>query len=222
MKKKYIIVLALVIMFMSQAYGQHIRFGVFANPGVSWLKSNNSRIETNGDRLGFNFGLMLDNFFAPHYAFSTGISIHNLGGSLLYHNEKSLSTSDGDFALNPISQVTYKLQYIHIPLALKFQTVQVGYTTYFAQLGFDPMFNVNANASFTDKTGAHITDTGVGDEINALYLAYHLSAGVEYQLVGNTMFMGGITFMNGFTNVTNDGSAKTVLNCFELRLGVFF
>ena len=220
MKKIYFL-LFLSCITVQHAFSQQIRFGVFANPGLSWFSSDVSRIETSGDRLGINFGLMADNFFAPQYAFATGLSIHTTGGAVNYHSGKTLSTSDGDIVLPKGTDVTFMLQYLQVPLGLKFRTVEIGNLTYFADLGFDPMINIKARASF-NASGGRYNDTGVSEEVNTFYLAYHLSAGVEYHLVGNTMLMGGLSFMNGFTNVIPDGQAKTVLNCFELRLGVFF
>lgn len=226
--KKIIILLIIGGAILQQAQCQNVRYGVFATPGISWFKSDVSRISSSSERLGFNFGLMMDHYFAPQYAFSTGLSIQYMGGGVRYNfknnTNKILSTSDGDFVLNPGTQVTYKLQYIHVPLAMKFRTVEIGYITYFAQLGLDPMINLKANATFDNNdTNGLIENTGVGDEVSPLYMAYHVSAGFEYRIVGNTALMVGLSFMNGFSNVLHDnGGAKTILNVFELRMGVFF
>ena len=120
------------------------------------------------------------------------------------------------------TSVKYKLQYIHIPIALKLQTTEIGYTTYFAQLGLDPMINVKANA---DIPSLSLKDIGVGGEIRLFYLAYHIGVGMEYKIVGNTALMLGLTYMNGFSDVTSNignSTEKTVMHCFELRLGVIF
>ena len=144
-----------------------------------------------------------------------------MGGTLVYKNGKQgFHTSDSTINLNSNAVVKYSLQYIHIPLALKFRTTEIGYITYFAQVGFDPMINIKARASLPG-----LSNVNASKEINPLYLAYHISAGLEYRIVGNTSLMAGLTFMNGFTDVTdNSGSTseKTVVNHFELRLGVIF
>ena len=69
------------------------------------------------------------------------------------------------------------------------------------------------------------SNVNASKEINLFYLAYHISAGMEYRLVGTTSLMVGLTYMNGFTDVTNNGGStaeKTVINRFDLRLGVIF
>jgi hypothetical protein len=203
------------------ANAQELQFGIFANPLISWMKTDVSQIKSNGPQIGFDAGLMMDKFFAKRYAFSTGISINNMGGSLVYKNGKTgFKTSDTTINLAPGTIVKYNLQYIHIPCALKFRTTEIGYITYFGQVGFDPMINIKARANIPGFPNAN-----AGKEINPLYLAYHISAGLEYRIVGTTSLMFGLTYMNGFTDVTdNSGSTseKTTINRFELRLGIIF
>ena len=212
----------MIVLFTS--YAQKIRFGVFVDPLISYFKTDVSRIAPDGSRLGINFGLMMDNFFAEHYAFYSGVSIQTMGGSLNYIQGKSefRSSSDTLRMLPHNTSVKYKLQYLHIPLALKLRTTEIGYFTYFAQLGLDPMINVKANA---DINSLGETNIGVGEEIRTFYMAYHIGAGLEYKIVGNTALMLGLTYMNGFSDVTyNSGNSaeKTVMHSFELRVGVIF
>jgi hypothetical protein len=186
------------------------------------MRTDVSRISGDGSHLGINGGLTVDNFFAPHYAFSTGISIHTIGGVLNYNNGKVLRTSDGEKTLSPGTDVRYNLQYIHIPLGLKLRTTEIGYSIYFVELGLDPMMNVRSNA---DVDRLSLSGTGVGQEINLFYMAYHASVGLEYKIVGNTSAVVGINYMNGFSDVTDNNSSsseKTVMHCFEFRLGLMF
>lgn len=220
MNKKLLSIVFIVVLVQC-ASAQQIRFGVFANPGVSWMKSDVSRISGNGTHYGINAGLTIDNFFAPHYAFSTGISIHTIGGVLNYKEGKILRTSDGDKTLTP-GDVTYNLQYLHVPLGLKLRSTEIGYSTYFVDLGVDPMVNVKSTANVK---AISLSKAGVGKEINLFYMAYHISAGLEYKIVGNTAAVVGITYMNGFTDVTDNydtATEKTVMHCFEVHLGLMF
>ncbi|HEY4785067.1 MAG TPA: porin family protein [Bacteroidales bacterium] len=223
MKKIWFLVISLTLALHYNIKAQSTRFAIFASPLISYFKTDLSRIEPNGSRLGINIGLMMDRFFAEHYAFTTGISLETMGGHLNYLQGKDefRSTSDLTF-LKPNTDVKYKLQYLHIPLALKLRTTEIGYMTYFAQLGLDPMINVKANA---DISSEGIKNTGVGKEIHPIYMGYHIGAGIEYKIIGNTALMIGLTYMNGFSDITyNSGNSteKTVMHCFELRLGVIF
>jgi hypothetical protein len=220
MLKKYILSLIALSMFMANAFSQNLRLGVVANPNISWMKTDLSRIEGDGSRIGFNIGLMVDKYFAEHYAFTTGLSIHSIGGTLRYRDEKVLHTSSSEDPTLPAdSRVQYNLQYLHIPWGLKFKTTEIGYSTFFAELGVNTMINIKARANVKAQ---NISRVGVGEEINLFYMGYHFSGGVEYKIVGNTAIIVGITYMNGFTDVTQKTDEKTLLHCFELRLGVIF
>lgn len=203
---------------------QRIRFAIFADPLISYFNTDLSSIEPDGSRIGLNVGLMMDKFFAEHYAFTTGISIQTMGGVLNYrHGKDNFSSSNSEIqSLPDNTAVKYKLQYLHIPLAIKLRTTEIGYFTYFAQVGLDPMINIKAAADISSLSQKNL---GVGDEIHFLYLAYHIGAGIEYRIVGNTRLMTGLTYMNGFSDVTsNNGNSaeKTVMHSFELRIGIIF
>jgi hypothetical protein len=223
MKKIWFLALFTIItLFNSSA--QKLRFGVFVDPLISYLRTDVSKIEPDGGRLGVNFGLMMDNFFAEHYAFSSGISLRTMGGTLNYIQGKNEfhTNSDTITMLPHNTSVKYKLQYLHIPIALKLRTTEIGYFTYYADLGLDPMVNVKASADINSLGEKNI---GVGDEIRPFYMAYHIGAGFEYKIVGNTALVIGVTYMNGFSDITSNvgnSAEKTVMHSFELRVGVIF
>ncbi len=204
---------------INSAKAQFIRLGVFANPVISWMNSDVYSVQGNGARTNIDFGLSIDNYFAPQYAFSTGVSITNMGGDLNYNNGKILGTSDGSKILPANTDVYYKIQYIHVPMAIKMRTLQMGYLSFFAQMGFDPMVKVQAMA---DINSLNLTNEGVENEIKPLYLAYHISAGLEYRIAGTTGIIAGITYMNGISNITNDGPANITMDGLEIRIGVIF
>jgi hypothetical protein len=211
----------LLIAVFNKSNAQELRFGIFANPVISWMHTDVSQIQGDGAQLGFDAGLLMDKFFTKRYAFTTGISITNMGGTLLYKDgKKGFQATNATVDLDPGAAVKYNMQYIHIPLALKFRTTEIGYITYFAQVGFDPMINIKAKANLPNLYNANAIK-----EIHPLYLAYHISAGLEYKIIGTTSLMVGITYMNGFTDVTDNGgdtTEKAVINRFDLRLGVIF
>jgi hypothetical protein len=189
------------------------------------MNSDVSSIQNNGSRTNIDFGLSIDQYFVPQYAFSTGLSITNMGGSLVYTNGKSLNTSEGTFNLLANSQVDYQLEYIHIPFAVKMRTPQMGFFSFFAQLGFDPMINVQARANINGSTisgSINKNNEGVGQEVYPIYLGYHISAGLTYRIAGSTSLLAGLTYINGFTDVTNEGPANVTMSGLEIRIGVLF
>jgi hypothetical protein len=219
MKKYTLSILFLLLVALQQINAQQMRFGIIASPGISWFKTDISRIKGDGSKLGINIGLVVDRYFAEHYAFTSGISIQSIGGYLMFREEKILKTSSGDETLTPNTRAKYNLQYVHIPIALKFKTTEIGYMTFFAQLGLNTMINIKARADVDSK---NLDGVDISKEISRFYMGYHIGAGVEYKIVGNTALIGGIQYMNGFTDVTTDESEKTLMHGIEFKIGVLF
>jgi hypothetical protein len=176
-------------------------------------------IEKDGSRFSIKGGLVVDLFFAKNYAFTTGISISNSGGNLLYTDSLTLETNNAKQTLNPESTVNYKLQYLTVPLGLKFKTKQIGYLTFFAQLGLAPEINIKARADATDD---QLENNNVSEEINLINLSYYFGGGLEYSLGGNTALFTGINFYNGFIDVLKSKDSKEIQSLLSLNLGVMF
>jgi opacity protein-like surface antigen len=221
MRKIVLIGLLLSAFFASGSAQQRLRFSVLVNPCFNWLSSDVKTIESNGANFGFDAGLTMDKFFAENYAFSTGISIGSLGGNLRYSSNTVFRTTLGDTAVPAGSSVKFKLQYITVPLGLKFKTNQIGYFTYFAHLGFTLQANIKATGTNTG-TPRVLDDDNISDEISFLNLGYHIGAGAEYSLGGNTAVVFGITYTNGFVDITQNSDDKITTSSFAIRLGILF
>lgn len=220
MEKRFLVYFLLAIISLPAVCQENgLRFGITVDPVISWMNPDVSTVISKGNRMGFNIGLTVDKFFDENYAFATGISIHNTGGSLLYREPVSIRTNRGTVSLPANTKVTYKLQYLHIPIGMKLSTNEIGYTTFYGQLGFNTMFNIKASGI---SNAGGIDNDNISKEINLINLGYHIGGGVEYSLGGNTRLTAGLTYMNGFTDVTARGSDKVVLQNVLLRLGVIF
>jgi hypothetical protein len=87
--KKYILS-AILFIFIVNINNAQIGFSIDAAPQLSWLKSDKSIVQKDGNKFGFKYGLNIDFGFGENYAFSTGIKINNLGGSLIYNTDSLL------------------------------------------------------------------------------------------------------------------------------------
>jgi len=217
MKKYFIVIILLCGFFYIQS--QDLRFGVFVDPQLSWLTPDAKNINRDGFRIGIKGGLILDKYFANNYAFTTGISISNMGGNLHYKDSVTIETLETEQILNPESGVEYKLQYVSVPVGLKFKTNEIGYFTFFAQLGFTPQINIKARADASDN---QIDNENISKELNLFNLSYFFGGGLEYSLGGNTALIGGIIFNNGFIDVLKSKNVKETLSFLSLRLGIMF
>jgi hypothetical protein len=123
----------------------------------------------------------------------------------------------------PGKSITYKIQYVSIPLGLKLQTNQIGYLTFFSDIGFDPKVVVSGKA---DVPSLNIEGERALNELRVFNLSYHITAGAEYSVGGNTAMIFGLSFDNNFIDITKDvgdqRSDKVSHKLLSFRLGVKF
>ncbi len=221
-RTRFFILLLLLIIPVQMGKTQGIQIGIFFDPQVTWMSSDNNRITSNGSRIGFNFGLTLHNFFAENYAFTTGLSLNFTGGNLRHKDSTFFRTQEVVDTLLPGTTITYKLQYLNIPIGLTLKTNEIGYMTYFAQLGFDVQFNLKAVG---DESNG-FEDERINEEVKLFNLGYHFGIGLEYSLGGNTCLVAGLSFNQSLIDITKDFSDqpedRVVINNIALRLGVNF
>jgi hypothetical protein len=217
--KKALILLLLVN--VSVVFGQSkLRLGVNLDPMTSWMSPKSNRIEKDGARPGIAGGLVVEYYFHPNYGLITGLNLGIQGGNVLYRDTVNISTGDPRPKSIPAgSTVAYSLSYLTIPIGLKLKTNQIGYFTYFAEMGFSQQINVGSRAS---STGNDLEKDNVPKEINLLNMSYFFGAGVEYDLGGNTSLMAGLLFNNGFVDVLSNNKHKAVTNYLTFRVGVLF
>ena len=221
-KVVFLIILSFILI-TGRGFSQGIRFGFFANPQISWLKPDIKEVTNEGSRSGINIGISMNSYFTNNYAFSTGISINRLGGKISYEDSTALQLTNRIDTLYPGNILTCKMQYITIPLGLKFKSDEIGYFTFFAKAGIDPMINISATGLTTDKI---IDSESISDEINLFNLGYHLEIGIQYSLGGQTALQFGLNYQNGILDITTDGenqlADKIILNSVSMHCGIIF
>ncbi|MGM0497535.1 MAG: porin family protein [Bacteroidota bacterium] len=214
--KKYLFILTLFCLSHTLYAQNEYTFTVFGEPQVSWMSPDSKDVESDGSQISFNGGFNFDNFFADRYAYSTGISINNIKGKLRYKDSRDISAKDTTYSITD-EVVSYNLQYIDIPLGLKFKTIEIGYSRFFAHLGLDAAINIKSSA---DLPGSN--DVNVSNDVNWYNLGYYFGGGIEYSIGGSTALVGGITYKNGFTDITKNNSNKVTSGNVSLRLGILF
>jgi len=216
--KKYIFTVIL-LMFSVLNYGQKISFSVIVEPQMSWMGTDVKTVSSDGSVFGFNAGLVFDKYFAENYAFSSGIFLWNTGGNLNYSDSTEIGFRSGNEILEPNTSMRYRLQYITVPVALKLNSNQIGYTSFYAHLGINNHINVKKSA---DVASLDIEKVGIPDEIQLFNMSYFIGGGVEYSLGGTTAILGGIYYTHGFLDVTTSNDYRATLNAVSLRVGVRF
>lgn len=181
---------------------QKIKFGVFADPVISWFSTDTRETKNEGSRAGFNFGFTFNQYFAKNYSFSTGISLLSAGGRLV-NPDSTIFMRFNNFSTEVLKghAVVYRIQYLSFPIGLKFESNQIGYLTIFADVGMDPKIVVGGKV---DIPSAGVSGESAIKEINGFNLSYHIMGGIEYSLGGTSALVFGLGFENNFLDVTKD------------------
>lgn len=215
-KKPFFLLLLLVPLTL---YSQGVRFSFNINPQYSWFSSNNEDVVSDGGIMGFNPGIEMDVFFMERYAFSTGITLNHNGGRLVYQDSLRLEINDEKRLLVPGNQLKYSFQYLTLPLGLKFKTVEIGYTTFWINVGLTPMVLLRSRG--TDEND-DFRKADLMDESKRVNLDYFLEGGMEYSLGGTTAITAGIGYHSGFTDVTSNSADRIHTRSLSLVLGLLF
>jgi hypothetical protein len=180
--------------------GPEITFGVHVDPVISWFSSDIDSVSNDGARSGFNFGISAYRYFGPNYAISTGLNIISAGGRLKTTNATTFDLTTGVDPVVPANTpVVYKIQYLSIPIGLKLQTNQIGFITFFTDLGIDPKIVIGKKVNI-----ANLENQKAPGEIKSFNISYHVIAGIEYDMGGRTAIVLGLGFDNNFADITKD------------------
>jgi hypothetical protein len=196
------------------SYGQDVKkvaIGLYGSGNIAWLKPDidgKYGYNRKGVGLGYNAGVELDFalFNSNNYAFTTGVGVLYHSAKLEYPDVDSLG---GQIHYTGISTTKYKLSYINIPVILKLKTNEIGYLTYYIEVGSSIGIKYKARQdnefTYTNEFGTKVNSTtedkDMGTEASLFRFPLVIGAGAEYNLSGNTSIVVGLTYNNGFTNV---------------------
>ena len=232
-----------------------VRFGVFFAPNISWMKPTANKsddrlytVSSEGSKVGYTWGLMMDYYFAENYGIATGFQLNSTGGKILAEQNLQVTQPTGAGVVRS-AYFDYRTQFLEIPFNLKLRSDGVGNSgvRFFGQIGLSLGFNIskkaNYDVTFTDTSGAGIIERTISGEneklqgglaISPVMLSMNIGAGVEYPITEKMSIYGGIFFNNGFVpDATNPREIKmdykgkfsdgnTRLNNMAFRIGFFF
>lgn len=185
---------------------QNISFGVHADPLVGWFTSDNKEVMNDGARPGLSFGLTFNKYFTRNYAFSTGLNLITAGGNLVCNDTIEMMLNNSTSVL-PGNRVTYNIKYLAVPLGLKLQSNQIGYVTFFTDLGLDPKFVLGGKVEIP---AIGIEKENAVNELNNFNMGYHVTGGIEYSLGGTTALVFGLSFDSNFIDITSENGNQPV------------
>jgi long-subunit fatty acid transport protein len=195
------------------------RLGLTAHPTIGWIKPEDGK--GNGVNVGFSYGLVGDFNFAENYSFSTGLTVTTINGKSTeinvspYHDVVSSTT--------PIPyELKYKLQYVEIPLTVKLKTTKIGELRWYGQFGLSNGFNIGAKQDAQSQGRGLRDDENIYKYTNLYRAGLIIGGGLEYDVADNTSVMAGLTFNNGFTDISDDKNRNVRNHYVGITFGVLF
>jgi len=226
--KTKVFLAAIILLFGSTLlHAQHsdrrVSFAFSLQPHLNWIHADESFLGQGPVRLGTEGGLRMDYKFERFYALSFGLNLNQTGGNIIYKDALYLDLIHGHDILQPGTRVTYRLQYVEIPVALKFIMPEIGYSTLFAEIGLDPMFNTQA---FINATDNNIEKEPFQQGVNKFNLAWHTGIGINYSLGERLSLQFAIVYKNTFLDVTRENDSQKAdnarINQVGLNMGIVF
>ncbi len=241
--KKIVAFTAFLMLLLTAAQAQNVRFGFQLSPAFSWMSTNTNNVNSSGTNLGLKLGMIGEYYFQENYAVTSGIGFFfNTGGTLLHERR-------GDFWVNSelpescraatksetMTKLKYNLQYVEIPLGLKMRTREFGYIRYFIEPHVGLGFRTQATGDITSQ-GEDCQDINIRSDVNLLNLFWGINAGIEYSVSESTSLVGGAGLQFGFLDASKDDDevypsslndpvkedSRGLIRAFVIKLGVIF
>lgn len=220
---------------------EEFRFGLKGQLNAAWLTRTSNKLENDGVKLGLAYGVMGDYYFTDNYGISGEILLSTVRSQF---NLISNHFFVADNNKTPVTNLNYeyRVQYLELPISMKFRTKEIGNLVYWGNFGFSPGFALNARATITgddipqfildqaptdfkvnDKEGDNYTLEGFDDKVFLLRFPLIIGGGVEYKMAGNTSLQGGVRLANTFTDMfVKDKTNDAKNNYVALSIGVLF
>ncbi len=222
--KKLMLAVLVVFSINTHANAQldNLRLGVQLSPSMSWISTNDNLINRTSSNMGITMGAVAEYFMTESISFTGGIGLaFNKGGTLQHEHggnffpNSELSDDKYNTGVKPLPdgvKIKYKLQYVEIPLGIKWKTKEKGYFRYFAEA---PILTIGMNTQARgDIEGGEvsITKENIGPDVNFFNFQIGAGAGLEYALTPNTSIVGGLYFNAGLSDITKNDGTKAIDN----------
>lgn len=225
MKIRGLFFILFLLICLQPAFSQQEKttFSIALDPNISWFASDHRDVNTSGVKSGVSFGLVMDNFFSDKYAFTTGLFMTHAGGKLAYENEEGIVTSVDTTIIPAGNELKYGLQYVNVPIGLKLKTTEIGYLTYYVELGVKAMVRISSQGTAPNNL---LDKEKINQELAMFNMAYYMGAGFEYSIGGSTSLVGGLYYNSTFLDISKDLVSKPNdylrMHIMNIRLGVLF
>lgn len=185
----------------SQTY-EKFNIGLQVTPMLKWINTDSKNVETDGVKMGFAYGLVTEIYFAPKYAFYTGVEFAYRGGNIIIQDS--------------IKQDVH-LNYLEIPLCLQMHTKEVNNLSFFARFGTSACISIKSYYKNEDDE-----KVSINSDVAFYNMAFKIGGGAQYSIDSGSKIYSGIIFNNGIMNVFESSSNKSFNMSVDLNIGIYF
>ncbi|HBC79025.1 MAG TPA: hypothetical protein DEO60_00135 [Bacteroidales bacterium] len=222
-KKKIFFIFIIALISCRVSVAQDYRYGIYAAPAISWFKTDVDNVNNKGARTGFLFSISAERHLTDNWHFSSGLAFTAASGRLVNSDASFFRFPEYTATIAAGEPLIYRLQYISMPVGIKIKTSEKGYFTYFAEFGLDPKIVINGRV---DIPSNDIKGKFAMNEIRRFNAGYHLTAGAEYSIDGNTSLILGLGYETNIFDITKDfesqGTDRTIHKLLKFIFGLNF
>lgn len=205
--KKFGLIIGFIILSALSLTAQDIKFGLTVSPHINWFRAESNDLKTNPS-VGLKYGAIGEFYFAENYALAVGVNHVLTAGRFSPDTTSYVMFEQAEIANKELDTVprfnNYKanLQYLEVPITLKLKTNEVGYFTYYGQIGVTPGVKLKGRVNADSKNrNDNLKNANALKDINYVNLALTVGGGIEYSLTKDVSLLAGVYFNNGFINV---------------------
>ena len=250
MKKSLLLVTACLLLSkigMSQV-DKTVRFGIRTTPSINWMTpDNDKKIQRVGVMMKAGIGLALEFKLSDVASFQTGVDYTGGGFKAKYGTDTAFylykddaiveATIKGDSLNDPngstfltaggsihrLSERTYNIGYLNIPLTFKLKTKDISGFTYFGQIGANLMIRMKARANddvyvskmvggvYKDETSiTEFNKVDIAKTVGLITGAANVGGGAEYNISGSTSLYASLHYQHYFISSTKADSGYLI------------
>ena len=216
-----------------------VEIGLQLTPSITSLRADSPTsgaghsFKSDGSKLNFGGGLVVDYFIGENYAINTGLFISGKGGKISYTETQAGGNASPSYQV----QQNFTTQYLELPVGLKLFTNEVttDVRVYFqANISAAVPIGTRINGDKYYKDAALDANSGdyetkAGDHVFFIDSNASLGFGAEYQLAKTTKVFGGFSYHRGlidadryFEKKRDFDNVSLKNSSFALDLGIKF